>query len=95
MAVYSNNGKSHRILARLAHGPATLAELREATRTKGAVARKVFFLVGAMMRDGLIHREGSDYTITPDGLDALAELSAGHDFTVAEPTVRIFARAAA
>lgn len=94
MATFTHEGKAHRVLARLAHGPATLAELREATRTNGAVARKVFFLVGAMMRDGLIHREGSDYTITPDGLGALAELSAGHDFTVAVPTVRYFGRAA-
>lgn len=86
-------GRGHRALSRLSEGPATMSELRQAAGLTGNRAKKLAFQLGMMLTRGLVTKEpGFGYEITSDGLDALAVLNTGQDYTVHEttPNARIF-----
>lgn len=91
----SYRGSGHFVLSRLSEGSATLAELREAAGIRGNRAKKLGFLLSAMFRRGLVsHRQGFGYSITADGIEALAKLNTGVDVTLPEIGARVFGRAA-
>lgn len=95
MSTYSANGSAHRILTRLALGPATMPEMRQASAAEtGRDRKKVWHRIQSMLAADLIARDGAEFVITATGFEALAVLDSGHDFTAATPSVRVFARAA-
>ncbi|RAK68775.1 hypothetical protein [Phenylobacterium kunshanense] len=92
----SYRGSGHFVLSRLSEGSATLAELREEAGIRGNRAKKLGFLMSALFRHGLVsHEQGFGYEITRYGLEALAILNSGQDFTVVQPGARVFGRARA
>lgn len=95
MRTYSPNGLGHMALARLSEGPATLADLREATgSTMNGRPRKAWYAVTALVEDGLAWKAQAYHGITREGRKALARLSSGArveaDTPEVVPTVRIF-----
>lgn len=78
--------KGHRVLERLALGPATFRELLAAAeiQPKTAESRRFWRLLDAMAADGLIELTGF-YRLTDKGVAALAHLDAGHVVPISDP----------
>lgn len=97
MARYSVAGRGHKTLRHLSAGPSSLAEIRQvlAIADNATDRRAHWYVVRALLDDGLVHLSAGLYAITPTGEDALADLDAGQ---VAQgpprQSVRIFGRAA-
>lgn len=94
---YSPGGRSHSVLALLDTGPATLEEIRDHSGASGRARRMYFFIVRALLAEGLIRREDGLYAITDAGSDVLHELRRG--VRVGDgaglPNVRVFQTGAA
>lgn len=82
---YTPGGKAQRVLERLEQGPATLGQLRAHVMTRHA--RKLWFVIVTMRREGLITCDDGVFAILPAGdeeLDFLRSQVGGR------PNVRIF-----
>lgn len=89
--------KSHRVLARLAQGRATIKGLQDAAGVDLGTAdgRRFSFLIDSMRHEHLIGsgRPKGMYHITAEGRDVLRRLDAGEVVAMSPaPSVRIFAR---
>jgi hypothetical protein len=85
---YSPGGKGHRMLERLAQGPAADAELRRAAVPKGdrRLLARMHHVILALTADGLaVRAEPGAYVLTLPGADALACLRVGHAATFGHP----------
>lgn len=96
MATYSPNGRGHRTLAALVHGPRLFDHLRDEACADGcAPSKKLKFkhLARALREDRLVLMEGWSYSITDEGRDVLERLDRGEDVTLSSgaPNVRVFA----
>lgn len=93
MATFTHDGKGHAALRRLACGPADREELSTLRRMSPS---KAWHLMNAITDAGLAYRtKGTHtYTITDQGLAALAWLNDGRDYVAHEgvPSVRVFVR---
>jgi hypothetical protein len=89
---FTQNGKAERMLRRLTRGPATEAELWEASGASDTPSqrRKFGYRLRSMIRDRLIAETPQGFEITGWGLAELDNRDA-----MIQPSVRIFAREAA
>lgn len=96
MAHYRAEGRAHRMLQRLAEGPARTLELKIVAHPEEGSRRrnKCWHTVAQLRADLLIDRIGAAFAITQAGIDALACLNGGHPFSSGAPGVRYFQRAA-
>lgn len=90
---YKHGGKAHQTLLRLDKGPATLAQLRYACDVYESAnrRRKHWYVLQALLAEGLVTEFGDGFQITEEGRAKLIEL----DDAPGAPSVRIFARSAA
>lgn len=77
---YKINGRSHRLLIRISDCPRTRRELEE-LEPNARTARKTFYLLNALLRDGIIYRDLGEYRLTDAGLALLAGLDRQAEMT--------------
>ena len=85
---FGAQGRGHRILSALRHGPAYRSELVLDDPKAG-------YALHSLMRLGMIKPGAGRYMITPLGVDALRDLDSGQAVTAYEGggNARVFARA--
>jgi uncharacterized protein YjhX (UPF0386 family) len=94
---YDVDGKAHRMLSRIARGPATRAELMaDGDPGRGARhRRKLQFVFLALKDDGLVERiEGQGYRISRKGEEVLEALQQGTAVEIAHDRIWLSRRAA-
>lgn len=99
---FEPNGKTHRVLEALNGGPATLDELwaRLGLTERPGPRRKVFYIVGTLIRDGFVWRDNAALTLRllPRAEAALVRLRGGELVEVEDrprPNGRVYRRDAA
>lgn len=98
MGNYSTGGRCHRILERLAKGPASRGELARliqgSNQTFKSAKHRAWSFVVALETDGLAARNDGLVDITPAGRRWLDERGPADDARPARTSVRIFVREA-
>lgn len=90
---YTPNGRGHRILARLAKGPATFASLcheLRITEDRFGAKRRLASLLDAMAGHELVVIDERTFYAGRYLADALDDLDAGEEYAVARPSLRVF-----
>lgn len=90
---YTPNGRGHRIMERLAEGPATFASLCHALRITGdryGAKRRLSTLLEAMERHELVVIDERTFYAGRYLPEALDDLNAGDEYAVARPSLRVF-----
>lgn len=92
---FDPGGKAHRALKLLAAAPATLATMRRHVIGQAPSAnkrRKFFHVVGALLDDGAVEKDGEHYELTAGGQDLLKVLEAARptEAIVGAPNARLF-----
>jgi hypothetical protein len=92
MARYSVNGPAHRSLVFLSTGPATLEQIRDHSGAIGSERKALWWVVKALLKDGLVTSRGGLYRLTGRGDEALTSLRLGQPYggEEAQPSVRLF-----
>lgn len=95
---YSPEGRGHRTLRELSHGPKRLFEIADAMpdRSPNGRKRKLWYLLDNMMGHGFVTYEWGCYGLTREGEEAFATLERGEPVEVwprPTPSVRMFAEA--
>lgn len=101
MSTFKSGRTAHKILAGLDDHARTFSQINDLFPTATAQSEertKVYRVLQALRDDGLVDKLGSEYLITPEGVEALQALNYGEDFDAGHATqtsVRVFSRSAA
>ena len=88
---YKPGRRAHRVLQRIADEACGIADLRSVAGRSASAAKKLPYLLRALVEDGLLSRElGGVYRLTSRGARTLGWLNDERP-AVGKPSVRIFA----